>query len=143
MKGVKIYTCRKIRRDVEEQLEDLRYQPPQPASPRDEEGFKLRVIRQWKWLMQKHLLTEHASEILHVLSRMDEIQSRMLREKEERQKLMDMMQKARQADNQEPVKKTKGLKPSIRPGNRGRPLSPSVRPPANGWRMSILDCPHV
>ena len=143
MKGVKIHTCRKIRRDVEEQLENGRHQQPPPASPRDEDGFKRRVVQQWKWLMQKHLLTEHASEIMHILTRMDEIQNRLVREKEERQKLLDMMKKAKQAETQEPAKKVKGLKPCIRPGNKGRPLSPSVRLPKHGWKMSIMDCPHI
>ena len=93
--------------------------------------------------MQKHLLTDHASEILHVLSRMDEMQNRLVREKEERQKLLELMKKAKQGETQEPAKKTKGLKPCIRPGNKGRPLSPSVRIPKNGWKMTALDCPHV
>ena len=91
--------------------------------------------------MQKHLLTEHAAEILHILSRMDEIQNRMVREKEERQKLLDIMNKARQAEIQEPVKKVKGLKPCIRPGNKGRPLSPSVRIPKTGWCRQNLGLP--
>ena len=143
MKGVKIYTCRKIRRDVEEQLEENRYQPPPPMSPRDEDGYKIRVIKSWRWLMQKHLLTDHASQIMHILSRIDEMQHRLIREKEERRKLLEMMKRTKQAEAQEPVKKSKGQKPCIRPGNKGRPLSPSIRNPKGGWKLSILDCPHV
>ena len=93
--------------------------------------------------MQKHLLTDQASQILHILSRMDEMQNRMVREKEERQKLLEMRRKAQEGEAQEPANKTKGLKPCIRPGNKGRPLSPSVRIPKNGWKMTVLDCPHI
>ena len=48
--------------------------------------------------MQKHLLTDQASQILHILSRMDEMQNRLVREKEERQKLLEMRRKAKEGE---------------------------------------------
>merc|ERR1712051_160652 len=76
---------------------------------------------------------------------MDEMQNRLVREKEERQKLLNMMEKARQAEAEDQPKppKSKKAKTCIRPGNRGRALSPSKAIPETGWRLSILDCPHA
>ena len=95
MKAMKAYMSRKLRQDVEEQLVPFLKTPPQ--IPRDEEGVNFRVTRKWKKIYQKHLLMDQASTIAIVVWHMDEIEDRILREKEDRKRLADLKEGSMEA----------------------------------------------
>ena len=80
MNAIKSNLSRKIRQDLEEKLSPT---PESVPSPRENEGSSLRVLWNWKRLLQKQHLVDQAALITYILWHMDEITNRILREKED------------------------------------------------------------
>ena len=139
MNAVKASLSQKIQTDLRETLKNSEA-TLHADSPRDENGTRIRVIRRWLKLFHRVTLVDTAGTITYILWRQEERDLRILREKEERQRLEAIKAAVKTKTAEEKPKK--GVKPSICQNTKGRALSPSKAIPDNGWTLRAMDCPH-